>query len=111
MIDDMPGNRAFDGDFPAFSIHAIIEKSEFTVFGIRLILFRRHFDIFRIRRYRHFADFFTEIVRCPLVYSQNSINSAGFRGKRGWIFIRESCEVRICSINTVAEYGRLSFLA
>lgn len=26
MIDDMPGNRAFDGDFPAFSIHAIIEK-------------------------------------------------------------------------------------
>lgn len=34
MIDDMPGNRAFDGDFPAFSIHAIIEKSEFTVFGI-----------------------------------------------------------------------------
>ena len=36
MIDDMPGNRAFDGDFPAFSIHAIIEKVYLQYLGLDL---------------------------------------------------------------------------
>ena len=62
------GELRFCEDFLGIFHVCSHRKSKFTVFGISLILFRRYFSGFRIRRCRHFADFFAEIIRYPPAY-------------------------------------------